>query len=59
VGQASRQAKYNKFWAWVEPSTEGYSAALDMPLRMLSDEQLDQLLADIEADGLPEPSDSP
>ena len=58
MAQATRQPKYDKFWVWVEPSINGYSAALDMLLRMLTDDQLDQFLAEI-ADGLPEPSDTP
>jgi hypothetical protein len=60
MGQAVRQTKYDKFWSWLDGSIEGYSAAIDMLLRTLTDEQLDQLIAEIsEADGFGEPSDSP
>lgn len=60
MGQVTRQPKYDKFWAWVDPSLDGYSAAIDMLLRMLSDEELDQLLTEIvDAGGLPEASDTP
>lgn len=62
MGQATRQVKYTKFWSWVGRSSasDEFSAAIDMLLRMLTDDQLDQVLTEIEAaDGFPELSDTP
>lgn len=60
MGQATRLARYAKFWSWVGHSnaSDEFSAAIDMLLRMLTDEQLDQVLAEIEAADL-EASDTP
>ncbi len=51
MGQATRQPKYDKFWTWARPLKEGscYVNAIDMLLRTLTDKQLDEILADLEA----------
>lgn len=61
MGQATRQVKYAKFWSWVGHSnaSDEFSAAIDILLRILTDDQLDQVLADLEiADGFTESSDT-
>jgi len=48
--QATRQKKYDKFWYWMEPSINPYSNAIQMLLNQLTDEQLDEFLADMPTD---------
>ena len=58
MGQTTRILKYNKFWLWVDNTVEARGDAIDMLLRTLIDEQLDQLLAEIaEAGGFGDDED--
>lgn len=47
MGQIVRQAKYNKFWSGIDETIEARGDAIDMLLRMLTDEQLDEVLSDM------------
>lgn len=47
MNESMRQTKYDEFWKWINPTLRGYSAALDMLLRTLTDNQLDELLIEI------------
>lgn len=49
MGQINREAKYDKYWDWIgrsNASTE-FENAINMPLHMLTDEQLDELLVKV------------
>lgn len=46
MGETIRQAKYNIFWSWCRYEWM-YEGTIDMLLKLLPDEQLDELVAEI------------
>jgi hypothetical protein len=44
MGQMVRQRKYNEFWATIDSTIEVYRDAIDTLLRVLTDDQLDEVL---------------
>ena len=50
MGQATRQPKYSRVWGQVNDTWESSRRLIEKMLLILSDEQLDQLLSEIERD---------